>query len=118
VFWELSTGVFRITISSCHWAREDVSQHRKAGTVELTHSEASYDLKGWAKIHLIVRLFTLSQKDTTWTDDYPNTGAWKEVLALPNRRGGRPVIKGIAPQRQFDQLAPLEMNDVSIRPNF
>ncbi|KAJ9608370.1 hypothetical protein H2200_007358 [Cladophialophora chaetospira] len=62
-----------------------------------------YNLIGWFKVHIIVRPFTLAQEDLTLTDDYPYDGARKEILSLPIRQGERPLIRGIAPQRQFTQ---------------
>ncbi|OAG34459.1 hypothetical protein AYO21_11368 [Fonsecaea monophora] len=70
----------------------------------------SHDIFGWFKVHILVRPFTLAVRDTTWTGDYPDHGAHKEIMALPARRGERPVILGIAPQRQFSQCPSQEMN--------
>ncbi|EXJ73002.1 uncharacterized protein A1O5_04151 [Cladophialophora psammophila CBS 110553] len=70
----------------------------------------SYDIFGWFKVHILVRPFTLAARDTTWTGDYPDHGAHREIMALPDRKGGRPVILGIAPQRQFSQCPEKEMN--------
>lgn len=72
-----------------------------------------YNVFGWFQISFMVRPFTLSTRDTLWTGDYPSYGAHKEILALPNRKGERPVILGIAPQRQFSQRPTAEMNTVS-----
>jgi len=70
-----------------------------------------YNVFGWFKVHIITRPFTLSQSDTTWIGDYPSNGAHKEILALPGRKGDRPVVMGIAPQRQFNQCPEPEMNN-------
>ncbi|OCT53367.1 hypothetical protein CLCR_10510 [Cladophialophora carrionii] len=69
-----------------------------------------YNAVGWFKVHIMTRPFTLAQQDQTWTGDYPDDGARKEIMALPIRQGPRPIIRGIAPQRQFDQRPEPEMN--------
>jgi hypothetical protein len=74
---------------------------------------AEYNLIGWFKVHIIVRPFTLAQRDLTWTDDYPEDGAGKDIMALPIRQGERPRIRGIAPQRQSTQRPGPGMNKVS-----
>lgn len=73
-----------------------------------------YNVYGWFYTSFITRPFTIAARDTTWTGDYPNTGAHKEILALPVRKSERPVVKGIAPQRQFTQRPSAEMNAVSL----
>jgi len=69
-----------------------------------------YNVYGWILTSLIVRPFTLAAHDTTWTGDYPDIGAHKEIEVLPWRKGERPVILGIAPQRQLSQCPGPEMN--------
>lgn len=73
-----------------------------------------HNVYGWILTSFIVRPFTLAADDTTWTGDYPDTGTHKEVLALPEREGQRPLIVGIAPQRQLNQCPNPEMNSVSV----
>jgi hypothetical protein len=65
-------------------------------------------------VHIITRPFTLAQQDLTWTGDYPDDGAHKDIMALPVRQGPRPMIRGIAPQRQFNQRPEPGMNLVSL----
>ncbi|KIV88151.1 hypothetical protein PV10_09075 [Exophiala mesophila] len=69
-----------------------------------------YNIRGWMTVAFLVKPFTLSARDTTWTGDYPTSGAHKSLLALPLRKGGRPDVRGIAPQRQFSQRPLPEMN--------
>ncbi|KAK4942772.1 hypothetical protein LTR10_017532 [Elasticomyces elasticus] len=78
--------------------------------ISLGHGGPPHNVYGWILTSFIVRPFTLTARDTTWTGDYPETGAHKEILALPNREGERPIVKGIAPQRQFSQRPTAEMN--------
>ena len=73
-----------------------------------------YNIRGWMTVAFLVKPFTLSARDTTWTGDYPTSGAHKSLLALPMRKGGRPDVRGIAPQRQFSQRPLPEMNQVSL----
>ncbi|KAK5046680.1 hypothetical protein LTR84_007441 [Exophiala bonariae] len=68
-----------------------------------------YNVYGWLSVTFFLKPFTLAERDTLWTGDYPD-GAHKEVQALPVRRGQRPDIRGIAPQRQFSQCPTREMN--------
>ncbi|KIW16315.1 hypothetical protein PV08_06366 [Exophiala spinifera] len=69
-----------------------------------------YNVYGWFLTSFVVRPYTLAAHDTTWTGDYPDNAAHKEILALPNRKGSRPLILGIAPQRQFSQNPEPGMN--------
>ena len=71
-----------------------------------------YNIRGWMTVAFLVKPFTLSTRDTFWTGDYPATGAHKSVIALPVRKGGRPDVRGIAPQRQFNQRPLPDMNQV------
>lgn len=73
-----------------------------------------YNIRGWMTVAFLVKPFTLSARDTTWTGDYPTSGAHKSLIALPLRKGGRPDVRGIAPQRQFSQRPLPEMNQVSL----
>lgn len=70
-----------------------------------------YNVYGWLSVTFFLKPFTLAERDTLWTGDYPD-GAHKEVQALPVRKGQRPDIRGIAPQRQFSQCPSQEMNKV------
>ncbi|CZT48521.1 uncharacterized protein RSE6_09229 [Rhynchosporium secalis] len=65
-----------------------------------------YNIFGWALITIFVRPFALSEKDTTWTGDYPSRGAHHDILDLEERKGGRAKLAGIAPHRQISQNAP------------
>ena len=75
-----------------------------------------YNVFGWILVSFLVRPFTLAAQDTVWTGDYPEDGAHKEIIGLSDRKGDRPLIIGIAPQRQFGQLPSQEMNTVSFGP--
>ncbi|KAL5325313.1 hypothetical protein ACEPPN_006438 [Leptodophora sp. 'Broadleaf-Isolate-01'] len=65
-----------------------------------------YNIFGWAAITILVRPFALSEKDATWTGDYPSEGAHQHILDLEDRKGGRAKLAGIAPHRQMTQKAP------------
>lgn len=72
-----------------------------------------YNVFGWALITIFVRPFALSEKDATWTGDYPSEGAHQEILDLEERMGGRAKLAGIAPHRQMTQKSPDSMKAVS-----
>ena len=92
-----------------YWCIQDYRLFKSLGRGGPPHN-----VYGWILTSFIVRPFTLAARDTTWTGDYPDSGAHKEILALPNREGERPIVKGIAPQRQFSQRPTAEMNAVSL----
>lgn len=71
-----------------------------------------YNIFGWAAITILVRPFALSEKNATWTGDYPSEGAHQDILNLPPRKGGRAKLAGIAPHRQMTQKAPESMKAV------
>ncbi|KAH7372141.1 hypothetical protein BKA64DRAFT_715153 [Cadophora sp. MPI-SDFR-AT-0126] len=68
-----------------------------------------YNIFGWAAITILVRPFALSEKDATWTGDYPSEGAHQDILDLPSRKAGRAKLAGIAPHRQMTQKSPESM---------
>ena len=71
-----------------------------------------YNIVGWTAITILVRPFALSEKNATWTGDYPSEGAHQDILNLPPRKGGRAKLSGIAPHRQMTQKAPESMKAV------
>lgn len=71
-----------------------------------------YNIFGWAAITILVRPFALSEKDATWTGDYPSEGSHQDILDLPPRKYGRAKLAGIAPHRQMTQKAPESMKAV------
>lgn len=101
-------GLILSFINLTYWCIQDYRLYKSLGP-----GGPPYNAYGWFLTSFIVRPFTLAAKDTLWTGDYPDDGAHKEILALPNRRGTRPVILGIAPQRQFSQNPEPGMNVVS-----
>lgn len=112
-FMSLPSIVSVITLTVCfsgfvYWCVHDYRFFKSLGP-----GGPPYNVYGWIKISFFVRPFTLADHDTTWTGDYPDVGAHKEIIALPDRKGGRPKIMGIAPQRQFSQCPGPEMNTVS-----
>jgi len=68
-----------------------------------------YNVFGWVSVSFFLRPFALSAKDARWTGDYPPSGAHEEVEALPERKGLRPQVGGIAPHRQLNQQATEDM---------
>ncbi|KAJ9496260.1 hypothetical protein H2202_008218 [Exophiala xenobiotica] len=98
-------GLILSFINLTYWCIQDYRLYKSLGP-----GGPPYNAYGWFLTSFIVRPFTLAAKDTLWTGDYPNDGAHKEILALPNRRDTRPVILGIAPQRQFSQNPEPGMN--------
>ncbi|KIW49072.1 hypothetical protein PV05_10786 [Exophiala xenobiotica] len=98
-------GLILSFINLTYWCIQDYRLYKSLGP-----GGPPYNAYGWFLTSFIVRPFTLAAKDTLWTGDYPDDGAHKEILALPNRRGTRPVILGIAPQRQFSQNPEPGMN--------
>ncbi|KAK7883604.1 hypothetical protein LTR67_011014 [Exophiala xenobiotica] len=98
-------GLILSFISLTYWCIQDYRLYKSLGP-----GGPPYNAYGWFLTSFIVRPFTLAAKDTLWTGDYPDDGAHKEILALPNRRDTRPVILGIAPQRQFSQNPEPGMN--------
>lgn len=95
-------------LSLVYWCVQDYRLYMSLGP-----GGPPYNVWGWMSTAFIVRPFTLAPDDTTWTGDYPDVGCHKEIEALPERVGGRPVVLGIAPQRQFTQRPSPEMNKVS-----
>ncbi|KAK6382955.1 hypothetical protein LTS17_003625 [Exophiala oligosperma] len=92
-------------VSFALWCVQDYRLYKSLGP-----GGPPYNVYGWVLTSFIVRPYTLSAHDTTWTGDYPENAAHKEILALPNRKGSRPLILGIAPQRQFSQNPGPSMN--------
>ncbi|EXJ94999.1 hypothetical protein A1O1_00117 [Capronia coronata CBS 617.96] len=92
-------------ISLVYWCVQDFRLY-----ISLGPGGPPYNIWGWLLTSFIVRPFTLAADETTWTGDYPDTGCHKEIEALPERARGRPVVLGIAPQRQLTQLAEPDMN--------
>ncbi|KAL2410508.1 hypothetical protein ABEF95_012005 [Exophiala dermatitidis] len=92
-------------ISFVYWCVQDYRLYKSLGP-----GGPPYNVRGWLEVSFFVRPFTLAADETLWTGDYPRTGCHKEIEALPERAGERPVVKGIAPQRQFNQFAPKDMN--------
>ena len=94
----LSGAVVTSLAGALYWCIQDYRFYLSLGP-----GGPPYNLFGWAAVSFLVRPFTLSAKDTRWTGDYPDTGAHQDVLALPERKGARPQIGGVAPQRQLSQ---------------
>lgn len=72
-----------------------------------------FDLRGWLFITLRMRPFSLRQRQTTSVDDYPETGASPDILSLPTRKGPRPVVGCIVPQRQLSDKSSAGRKKVS-----
>lgn len=102
----LVTFIWRCLI----WCVQDYQAFKALG-----RGGTPYNVYGWLSVTFLLKPFTLAERDTLWTGDYPD-GAHKEVQALPDRQGQRPDIRGIAPQRQFSQCPTPEMNKVSRDP--
>lgn len=76
-----------------------------------------YNVFGWAFMTFLVRPFALSKRAATSVSDYPADGAHESIQALPNRKGERASVGGIAPHRQLSQHPPAEMRKVSRHPS-
>jgi hypothetical protein len=112
-FLSLPSSLFLTTltlslIGAVYWCVQDYRLFKSLGP-----GGPPYNVYGWILTSFFVRPFTLAAQDTTWTGDYPDAGAHKEILVLPDRKGERPVVLGIAPQRQFSQRTSPDMNKVS-----
>ncbi|KIX02063.1 uncharacterized protein Z518_08002 [Rhinocladiella mackenziei CBS 650.93] len=103
ILFFISLTVFLVGL--VHWCIQDYRLFKALGP-----GGPPYNVFGWIKVSIIIRPFTLADHETTRTEDYPDAGAHEEILALPERKGERPVIVGIAPQRQFSQCPGPEMN--------
>ncbi|EXJ89032.1 hypothetical protein A1O3_02096 [Capronia epimyces CBS 606.96] len=101
----LVTTLMVALISLVYWCVQDYRLYMSLGP-----GGPPYNIWGWILTSFLVRPFTLAADDTTWTGDYPDFGCHKEIEALPERAGERPVVLGIAPQRQFTQSPGPEMN--------
>ncbi len=73
-----------------------------------------YNVLGWLIVTLLLRPLAHSRRGTTKVDDFPTTGASQEVLDLPSRKGTRPDIGEIIPQRQLSQNPGPEMRKVGV----
>jgi hypothetical protein len=73
-----------------------------------------YNVFGWLFVTLVLRPLSLSRNGTTRYDDYDmKDGPVSEgLLDLPKREGHKPLVMGIAPQRQMSQQAPESMRKV------
>ena len=102
----LVLGVLMILWRALNWCVRDYRAFKSLG-----RGGTPYNILGWMSITFLLKPFTLADRDTLWTGDYPD-GAHKDILSLPDREGERPDIRGIAPQRQFSQCPRQEMNKV------
>lgn len=103
----LVLGVITFLWHGLNWCVKDYAAFKALG-----RGGTPYNVYGWLSVTFLLKPFTLAERDTVWTGDYPD-GAHKEIQGLPDRRGQRPDIRGIAPQRQFSQCPTQEMNKVS-----
>ena len=62
-----------------------------------------YNVFGWALVTCILRPLSISRDQALSLTEYPSTGAGEGVLGIKVRKGDRPDVKGITPQRQVDQ---------------
>lgn len=103
----LVLGVITFLWRCLNWCVQDYQAFKALG-----RGGTPYNVYGWLSVTFLLKPFTLAERDTLWTGDYPD-GAHKEIQGLPDRQGQRPDIRGIAPQRQFSQCPNQEMNKVS-----
>ena len=71
-----------------------------------------YNVFGWLIVTLSIRPLSLSKRGSKSVEDFPATGASAEVLNLQNRKGPRPDVGEIIPQRQMDQNSNPAMRKV------
>ena len=71
-----------------------------------------YNVLGWLIVTLLLRPLSHSKRGTIDVDDFPTTGASKEICDLPSRTGPRPDVGEIIPQRQLSQNAGSDMRKV------
>lgn len=106
------TGVSTVALSAALvWCIRDYRAYLALGP-----GGPPYNVLGWAMITFLVRPFALSKSATTSTSDYPVEGAHEDIKALPERKGERATVGGIAPHRQLSQHPPAEMREVSLEP--
>ena len=96
-------------------------------TILLTYAVADYhrfkalgpggvphNILAWLIVTLFLRPLAHSKRGTTNVNDFPATGASQEVFDLPGRKGERPDVGEIIPQRQLSQNAGSDMTKVGL----
>ena len=70
-----------------------------------------YNVFGWALVTCILRPLSISRDQALSFTEYPSTGASEDVSGIKVRKGDRPDVRGIAPQRQMDQNPDADMKE-------